>query len=371
MKLPLTSLLIALPVMIVAQHQPIDLFVGTYTNNNQSKGVYVYAFDPETGSATLRSTVETQNPSFLTLSADRKHVYVANENGVGKGTASAYAYDTASGTLTLLNQQVTQGGAPCHITTDSRGRYVIAANYTSGNVSVFPIEPDGSLGPIKQFIQYTGSGPNKSRQQAPHVHSAFFTPDEKQVYIQDLGTDKINIYDFRPDDAGDPLRPAAQPFVKSAPGGGPRHLTQSADGSRVYLIEEMTAKVMVYRRQHGRLEAIQEVEINEPGFSGEDGAAEIKMSPDGKFLYASNRGDANTLAIYRVSSEDGTLTKVGNQSVLGRGPRNFNLSPDGKYLLVANQYTDEVIVFARDLDTGLLTDTGHRLAIPAPVCLVF
>ena len=370
MKLRILFFLLALPAMIVAQNQPIDLLIGTYTSNG-SKGVYVYAFDPATGSATLRSVAETQNPSFLTISKDRKYVYVANEQGKGKGMATAYAFDAQAGTLTFLNQQPTQGGAPCHITVDSHNRYVIASNYTSGNVSVFPVEPDGRLGALKQFIEYTGSGPDKSRQEAPHVHSAFFTPDEKQVYIQDLGTDKINIYDFRPTDPEGPLVPAAQPFVKSAPGGGPRHLTQSKDGSVVYLVEEMTAKVMVYARQNGRLEAIQEVEINEDGFSGEDGAAEVKMSPDGKFLYASNRGDANTLAIYRVNPADGTLTKIGNQSVLGRGPRNFNISPDGRYLLVANQYTDDVIVFTRNLETGMLTDTGHRLAIPSPVCVVF
>src|SRR5690606_7077021 len=144
--------------------------------------------------------------------------------------------------------------------------------------------------PLKQLIQHEGSGPDKSRQQAPHVHSAFFTPDETEGHVQDLGTDKINIYDFRPTNADNPLVPAAQSFVKSAPGGGPRHVAQAADGSRVYLVQEMTANVMVYRRQNDRLEAIQEVEMNEEGFSGKNGAADIKLSPDGKFLYASNRG---------------------------------------------------------------------------------
>lgn len=357
--------------MSFAQHQPIDLLVGTYTNNGKSKGIYVYAFDPATGSAALRNTEESKNPSFLTISADRKYIYVANENGAGNGTASAYAYEEATGELTLLNQRATQGDAPCHVATDSRGTHVVVSNYAGGSVSVFSVERDGSLGPLKQLIQHQGAGPDKHRQQAPHVHSAFFTPDEKRVYVQDLGTDKINIYEFRPTDATNPLVPAAQPFVKSAAGGGPRHIAQSADGSIVYLVQEMTAKVMVYRQQNGNLGEIQEIEINEPDFVGQNGAADIKLSLDGKFLYASNRGDANTLAIYRVNASDGTLTKQGNQSVLGKGPRNFTISPDDRYLLVANQNSDEVVVFARDAETGMLTDTGQRITVPSPVCLVF
>lgn len=357
--------------MIFAQQQPIDLLIGTYTNNGKSKGIYVYAFDPAMGSATLKSTTESENPSFLAISADRQYVYAANENGGGKGAVSAYAYEQTTGKLTLLNQQLTQGDAPCHVTTDKGGTHVIVSNYSGGNVSVFAIEQNGRLSPLKQLIQHTGSGPDKSRQQAPHVHSAFFTPDEKRIYVQDLGTDKITIYDFQPTSADSPLVPATPPFAKGAPGGGPRHVAQSADGSVVYLVQEMTAKVMVYRQQNGQLKAVQEVEMNEDGFSGQNGAADIKLSPDGKFLYASNRGDANTLAIYRVNGVDGTLTKIGNPSVLGRGPRNFTISPDGKYLLVANQSTDEVVVFARDTETGMLIDTGHRIAVPAPVCLVF
>src|SRR5690606_20734743 len=209
---------------------------------------------------------------------DGKYVYAANENGDGKGAASAYAYDRATGTLTLLNQQLTQGDAPCHVSTDRAGTHVIVSNYSGGNVSVFAIQEDGSLSPLKQLIQHTGSGPDKSRQQAPHVHSAFFTPDEKRIYVQDLGTDKIAIYDFQPRNADNPLVPSAQPFAKSSPGGGPRHVAQSADGSVVYLVQEMTANVMVYRQHGGQLETIQEVEMNEDGFSGQNGAADIRLS---------------------------------------------------------------------------------------------
>lgn len=356
-------------MITLAQH--IHLITGTYTSNGKSNGIYVYDFDLATGTATLVSTTASENPSFLTLSADRKYLYAVNENGEGKGAVSAYAYDDAAGTLTFLNRQLTQGDHPCHVATDSRGAHVIASNYSGGSVSVFPIGPAGSLGGLLQLIQHDGSGPDPQRQQAPHVHSAFFNPDETQLFVQDLGTDKINIYDYRPDHMSSPLVEASPSFVAAAPGGGPRHIAPSADGRFIYLVQEMAATVMVYEQRDSSWEAIQEVGINEPDFDGADGAADIKLSPDGKFLYASNRGDANTLAIYGVDGASGKLTKVGNQSVLGKGPRNFTLSPDGRYLLVANQQSDEVVIFERDAGTGLLTDTGNRIEVGSPVCLVF
>ena len=371
MKTQIIYCLLSLPTALFAQHQKISLLVGTYTNTGKSNGIYVYDFNPATGQATLKGNVASENPSFLSVSADRKYVYAVNENGDGKGAVSAYAFDEEAGQLRFLNQQLTQGDHPCHITTDASGTHVIVSNYSGGNISVFPIQQDGSLGPIKQLIQHKGSGPDRSRQQGPHVHSAFFSPDEKHVYVQDLGTDKVHIYDYRPESKDSPLVPAAQPFAEGTPGGGPRHIAQTADGRFIYLVQEMTAQVKVYQQENGKLQPIQEIAINEAGFSGRNGAADIKLSPDGRFGYASNRGDANTLAIYQVNATDGTLVKVGNQAVLGRSPRNFAISPDGRYLLVANQNTDEVVIFSRDLDTGLLKDTGSRIGVGAPVCLVF
>lgn len=356
-------------MMILAQH--IHLLVGTYTQNGKSEGIYVYDFDLETGEATLVSSIASENPSFLALSADRRYLYAVNENGDGKGAVSAYAYDDLQGTLTFLNRQLTKGDHPCHVTTNSEGTHVMVSNYSGGSISVFPIGPAGSLGGMVQQIRHEGSGPDAQRQQAPHVHSAFFNPDETQLFVQDLGTDELNIYDYRLEDADSPLTVAEPPSVKGAPGGGPRHIALSADGRFIYLVQEMAATVMVFEQQGGSWGIIQEEPINEPDFDGRDGAADIKLSPDGRFLYASNRGDANTLAIYQVDGITGKLTKIGNQSVLGGGPRNFALSPDGKFLLVANQNTDEVVIFERDADTGLLTDTGKRLNVGSPVCLVF
>lgn len=355
--------------MIFAQH--VQLLVGTYTQSGKSEGIYVYTFDVTTGEATPVGSTVSENPSFLTLSADRKYLYAVNENGDGKGAVSAYAYDDTRGTLTFLNRQLTNGDHPCHVVTDSDGTHVMVSNYSGGSISVFPIGPDGSLGGLVQQIHHEGSGPDPQRQQAPHVHSAFFNQDETQLFVQDLGTDNITIYDYHPDDTRGPLVAATPPVIAGVPGGGPRHIALSADGRFIYLVQEMAATVMVYEQRGDGWEAVQEVSVNEADFEGSDGAADIKLSPDGKFLYASNRGDANTLAIYRVDGTSGKLTKVGNQSVLGRGPRNFNLSPDGKFLLVANQNTDEVVIFARNADTGLLTDTGRRIDVGSPVCLVF
>ncbi|MGV3762367.1 lactonase family protein [Parapedobacter sp.] len=361
--------LMASPLMIFAQH--IRLLTGTYTQSGKSVGMYVYDFDLETGDATLVSSMVSENPSFLALSADGTHVYAVNENGEGKGAMSAYAYDNETGKLTFLNRQLTLGDHPCHVATNRAGTHVIVSNYSGGSVSVFPIGPSGSLGGLVQQIHHQGSGPDPQRQLAPHVHSAFFNPDETQLFVQDLGTDKLHIYDFRPEEASEPLAVAAQPFISATPGGGPRHITLSADGRFIYLVQEMAATVVVYQQREKSWEAIQEVSINEADFTGADGAADIKLSPDGQFLYASNRGDAHTLAIYGVDTASGKLTKIGNQSVLGRGPRNFALSPDGKYLLVANQQSDEVVVFERDTATGLLADTGKRINVGSPVCLVF
>ena len=362
---------ISLVFPLTLSAQRVHLLIGTYTESDTSKGIYVYRFDLGTGEALPVSSIKAQNPSFLAISADRQFVYAVNENGNGLGAVSAFAYNDQRGTLSFLNRRLTNGDHPCHVATDSRGTHVIVANYSGGSLSVFPIGQAGDLGDMVQYIQYEGHGPDLQRQDAPHVHSSFFLPGASKLFVQDLGTDKINVYDFRPDAGGVPLMAAAQPTISTPPGGGPRHVTFSVDSRFMYVVQEMAATVLGYSKQGDRWEMIQEVPINEAGFDGNDGAADIKLSPDGRFLYASNRGEANTLAIYRVDGSSGMLTKVGNQPTLGGGPRNFTISPDGKFLLVANQQSDEVVVFERDVDTGHLRDTGRRINVASPVCLVF
>lgn len=362
---------LALSACNEATSPDINVLIGTYTSEGSGEGIHVYRLNLETGETALKSTTPATDPSFLAKSRDGKYVYAVSELGNGEGSVGAYQYDEGSGKLQEINGQLTQGDHPCHVTVSGDGRHLIVSNYSGGNVSVFPIRPDGGIGELAQLIRYTGSGPDADRQGAPHVHSAFFSPDEAHVLVQDLGTDRINAYTYHKENTDRVLIETEQAYASAIPGGGPRHLAFARDGKYVYLVQEMAATVLVLAFEDGVLRPIQEVEINEEGFSGAEGASHILVSPDGKFVYAANRGDANTLAIYKADQSTGKLEKIGNQSVLGKGPRNFNISPDGKLLLVANQQTDEVVIFSRDTETGLLTDTGQRIAVSKPVCVVF
>ncbi|WP_134089491.1 lactonase family protein [Olivibacter sp. XZL3] len=362
---------ILLPMVSNAQSKTINVLIGTYTNTGKSKGIYVYAFDPNTGRLSLKNEIESANPSFLALSSDKKFVYAVNELEKGEGTISAFQYKRADGKLSLLNTQLTHGDSPCHVTVDANTRYAVASNYSGGSFTVFGIQPDGRLSEKVQLVKHEGSGPDKSRQEGPHVHSATFSPDGKFLLVQDLGTDRITIYRYDASDNKQPVALTAVNEAKASPGSGPRHLTFSKDGKYVYLVQEMKAAITVYSYKDGHLTPIQEVSMLNPSFGGEVGAADVHISPDGKFLYASNRGEANDIAIYSINAATGEISHIGNESVKGKGPRNFAIAPDGKFLLVANQYTDEVIVFARNEETGRLTDTGNRIDVGAPVCVLF
>lgn len=369
-----TTLLLLCAVTLVSctsAPKPERLLVGTYTAPGKSEGIYVYDFDPSTAATSLRAMVPSSNPSFLVTSPDGRHIYAVNEMGGGDGAVSAFMFNEAGNELQALNSVPSMGDHPCHIAIDRAGRYLFISNYSGGNLSVYRIASDGQIGELVQLINYTGSGPDPDRQNAPHIHSAFFNPDETHLFVQDLGTDSIHIYQYQPDHDGEVLVPASTGSVAATPGGGPRHLAFSADGRFAYLVQEMTARIEVYAHENGELRFVHDIGINAPDFAGKDGAAHVVVSPDGKHVYASNRGDANTLAIYAADPESGRLEKTGNQPVLGSGPRNFNLTPDGRFLLVGNHYSDEVVVFSRDRESGLLTDAGQRIAVGAPVCLVF
>jgi len=366
----LLGCMILLPMVLKAQTKTINVLIGTYTNTGKSKGIYVYSFDPSSGSLTYKNEVASSDPSFLALSADKKYLYAVNELNTGEGAVSAFKYHPTDGKLVLLNTQLTHGDSPCHVIVDQKDNHVVVSNYSGGSLTVFGVQPDGSLTEKVQLIKHEGSGPNKSRQEKPHVHSATLSPDGRFLLVQDLGTDRINVYGYDALNKNAPLSTEAK-VAKASPGSGPRHITFAKDGRYVYLVQEMKAAVTVYAYSDGQLTAIQEISMLPPSYKGDVGAADIHISPDGKFLYASNRGEANDMAIYAINKEDGKLSYVGNQSVEGKGPRNFAISPDGKHLLVANQYTDDVIVFARDEQTGRLKNTGNRIEIGAPVCVLF
>lgn len=349
--------------------QTFYLFVGTYTDKG-SKGIYVYEFDAATGQATKVSNTEgTVNPSYLAVSHNHKFVYAVTETAKqNAGSVSAFKFDKTSGTLTFLNKQLSGGDNPCYVSVHKSNKWIAVGNYSGGSLSVFPVNADGSLKPFAQNIQHTGKGVNAARQEQPHVHSTVFSPDYNYLFVPDLGTDKVVNYTFETK-AESPLTPATPPFEKVDDGNGPRHLTFHPNGKFAYLVEEMSGTVSAYQYNRGKLTFIQRIKTHPADYKGAIGAADIHLSPDGKFLYASNRGDENTIAIFSVDARSGKLTTKGYSSTNGRTPRNFTIDPTGNYLLVANQATNNIVVFKRDKKTGLIQPLKEEISVPTPVCL--
>ncbi len=349
--------------------QNFFLFIGTYTGTG-SKGIYVYHFNTASGKATLLSNTDSvTNPSFLTVSSNAKNLYAVNEtNGANPGRVSSFYFNSKNGKLNFINNESTGGDDPCYVTLDSTGKWLIVANYSGGSVSVFPVNKNGSLKPRVQLIRDSGSSINKERQEKPHVHSTVFSPDQKFLFTPDLGMDKVMIYKFNPS-SKKPLTPAKTPFEKTLEGEGPRHFTFHPNKKYAYLISELMGTVSVYNYNNGKLEKIQNIETHPHDFSGVIGSADIHISPDGNFLYASNRGDENTITIFSVDRSTGKLKLKGFQSVLGKTPRNFIIDPTGNYLLVANQESDNVTIFKRNKINGMLKETGLEIRVPKPVCL--
>lgn len=349
-----------------SQENKLNLLIGTYTNNCDSKGIYVYEFDSNTGDFKLKNTTENSiNPSYLTISNDNKFVYSVNENGL-KSTISAFSFESKSGKLDLINSEDSKGADPCYIINDAKN--VIVANYSGGTISVFGKNSDGSLTASKQVISHFGKGININRQESAHVHMVYFSPDKKYVLSNDLGNDKIYSYHYNPNEAGEILKLKSSINVK--PGSGPRHLTFSKDGKFVYVLHELNGTLTTFSYANGTLKKSYETSIVAKGFNGDISSADIHISPDGKFLYASNRGTANDISIFKIL-KNGKLEIVGQTSTLGKGPRNFAIDPTGNFLLVGHQYTNEVVIFKRNKLTGTLSDTGKRIALCSPVCLVF
>ena len=352
--------------IVQAQENKFNLIVGTYTNNCESKGIYVYEFDSNTGDFNSKNATENRiNPSYLTVSKDSKFVYSVNENG-SKSTVSSFKFNNLSGKLNLMNTQNSRGADPCYIINDEKN--VIVANYSGGNISVFGKNPDGSITEAKQVVQHFGKGINAKRQESPHVHMVYFSPDKKYILANDLGTDKVYSYQYNPNSAKEILKIKDNVSVKA--GSGPRHLTFSKDGKFVYLLQEMDGTLTSFSYAKGILKKVNETTILAKDFKGDIGSADIHISPDGKFLYATNRGTANDISIFKIL-KNGKLESKGQTSTLGKGPRNFVIDPTGNFLLVAHQYTNDIVIFKRNKTTGSIADTGKRIALCSPVCLVF
>lgn len=359
---------------------PMYIFVGTYTRSlphvqAKSEGIYLLKLDPTSGALShVNKTVGVENPSYLTLHPSGNYLYAANEvgdfGGKASGAVSAFAIERASGALTFLNQEATDGAAPCHLCVDKTGRYLLTANYTGGSVVVHPIGRDGRLGKMSDFIQHVGSSVNPQRQKEPHAHSFTIAADNRFAYAADLGLDRVLIYAFNADQGK--LTPAEQSWVRVHPGAGPRHFDFHPNGRYAYVINELdsTMTVFAYDASTGRLTELQSLPTLPAGFEGRSHCADIHVHPTGKFVYGSNRGH-DSIAIFAIDPNTGLLTAVGHESTQGKVPRNFVIDPSGVFLLAANQNTDTVVVFRIDQTTGKLSPTGHVLDVPTPVCLKF
>ncbi|OIN60544.1 3-carboxymuconate cyclase [Arsenicibacter rosenii] len=350
-----------------AEKQEI-LYVGTYSTRG-SEGIYVYAFDRKT--ATLRKLQAVsgpKSPSFLAVHPSGNYVYSVNEGAPVANGVSAYSVDGRTGQLTAINQESSHGRGPCHISIDQTGKLAFVSNYGGGTFAVLPVRADGSLGAATDSLTYSGAGPNKQRQEKPHIHSAIVSPDNRFVYVSDLGTDKI--YSYAIDKATGKVKPAATPFVSERPGSGPRHFVFHPNRRFAYGVQELTSTVAVFAvdPKSGTLTVLEErIPTLPAGFTGSNTSADIHIDPKGRFLYQSNRG-ANVLSIFAIQP-DGRLKLAGHQATMGKTPRNFVIDAKGEFLLAANQDTDTVIIFRIDPKTGLLTQVGEPVSIPAPVCL--
>jgi len=369
----LILLLCLLPVLLMAQaKQPttFDVLIGTYTSNG-SDGIYVYRFYTQTGKLVyLNRTTAVDNPSYLCVAKNNKFVYSVNEmNDDHKGSVSAFSFEPVGGKIELINKQ-TSGAGPAYISVDKDQKHVFTANYNSGSLSVFPVNKDGSLNPASQTLQDAGHGPDKARQEKPHVHTAMLSPDEKYMLYTDLGTDKLNIYRYKSSQA-QPLTPASPPFISVTPGDGPRHIDFGTNHKYLYMVTEMGANIYTYEYNGGKPKMLQKVSMMADGSTKQPGGADIHVSPDGLFLYATNRGTANEIVTYAINQENGLLTFINRQGTGGNHPRNFVIDPTGNYLLVANMKSNNIIVFKINRTTGKLSQTNNRVQLDSPSCLKF
>ncbi|MCO5937179.1 lactonase family protein [Mucilaginibacter sp. RB4R14] len=364
------------PFLGTAQQKPkkslfpksYDIVVGAYTSG-KSSGLSVYRFYTESGRiAYLNRIDDVSNPSYVAVSANNKFVYAVNEND--NGEVSSFKFDGKTGALTFINKVSTLGGSPCYVSVDKEQKNLFVANYSGGNIAVLPINVDGSIGAAVQTIKDEGHGVNKERQEKAHVHTAVLSPDEKYVLYTDLGTDKINITKYK-GGKENPIVPVKPAFVSVTPGYGPRHLAFSNDKKYLYAIMEMGSAVLVYDYNNGKPKLKQDITLLADGFKGATGAADIHITPNGKFLYATNRGDANDISVFSINQENGELTFIERKPTGGKGPRNFAIDPSGRFIVIAHQTSDSIIVYKIDENTGKIGQAVSRVEVGNPVCVKF
>lgn len=358
---------------MTSQTNDFFVYVGTYTRTD-SEGIYVYRMDAGTGALSYVTYVASEEPTFLAFDPDQNFLYAVNEvpefQGRSSGAVSAFAVDKDSGRLSFVNQQPTNGPGPCHVTVDATGQYAIVANYLGGSIAVLPIQEDGSLGEVCDFIQHEGSSVNPDRQQEPHAHSVNIDSGNRYAFAADLGIDKMMVYEL--DLEQGKLIPNSTPSTSVKAGAGPRHFTFHPSDRFAYLINELDSTITAFACDlaQGTLTEIETVPTLPPDFSGRSTCADIHTDLSGKFLYGSNRGH-DSIVIYAIDQESGRLTYVGHEPTQGSTPRNFAIDPTGTFLLAANQNGNSIVTFRVDGDTGKLTPTGDVTNVPMPVCIKF
>jgi 6-phosphogluconolactonase len=350
------------------------VYIGTYTSlgrglGHRQEGIYRFRFDSTDGSLTpIGATLDIYNPSFLAIHPNRRFLYAANE--LGEGAVSAFAIQPETGELAFLNHQPTNGSAPCYVSCDPTGSWLMIANYSSGSIAVYPLAEDGRLGQMSDFIQHRGQlGPNLSRQEHPHAHSIRSDPSGRYILAADLGLDLVFVYRL---DTQGKLVPNDPPSGALPPGAGPRHFEFSLDGRFLYVANELdsTVTACTWDHQRGAIAPFQTLSTLPPDFKEATTVADIHRTPDGAHLCVSNRGH-DSLALFRLDQASGRLEAQGYVPTGGRTPRNFAIDPSGQFLYAANQDSDNIVAFQIDLATRALTPTGHEVSVPKPVCVLF
>lgn len=363
-------LLMLTAAMCVHAADPL-VFISSFASGDKA-AIHSFAFDPEHGTLKpLKRTTDLQNPFFLAIAPDKQHLYAidtAKFGGPEDGFVAAYAIEERSGELRRLNKASTRGTASCYLSVDATNRTVLVANYSSGNIAALPVKSDGSVEEAASFIQHEGSSVNPERQKGPNAHSIVISPDNRFVLVADLGIDKIMIY--RLDATKAELKPnEAQPSAKQKPGSGPRHITFHPNGKLVYVINELSNTVTVFGFDAGKgtLSEKQTISTLPTGFTGRSYTADVKVTPNGKFLFGTNRGH-DSIASYRIA-DDGTLSLLKIDPSLGKGPQNLLIMPDGRWLLCANMPGNQVVVFSIEGSTGALKAAGNPVEMPMPSCI--
>ena len=343
------------------------LFVGSYTSGEKTEGIYVYDFNTDTGELTeVEKDDSLINPSFLTISPNGKFLYACTDTKLEKnGSVSAFRIDTLTGEISFINKQTTGGRNPVHLVVDKTNKHVITSNYTDAGISVFKCNANGSIQPFSQLIEFEGNSIITGRQDNAHIHSSNFSPDNKFVFTPDLGSDKIRTFRF---DHKDLLKSVDSLTINTDKGSGPRHFTFHPNEPFAYCVEELSGTVSLYNYKNGQL-SLSNTYSSYQQKQEEYASSDIHCSPDGKYLYVSNRQDENSISIFRINQNNGELMLKTHQSTFGNIPRSFVIDPTGKYLIVANQTSNDLVIFSRNFETGLLIKIGIMTGLKSPSSL--